>query len=137
MSGQSTTWFRQQRLRQTFRGEALGFTRFEVALTRKVPASNAANNQLDEFLQNGYARATIDLGAANWTLVNGVEMTNAVRIQFPRAGGTGWGTIHGWALIAQGPGMVCAVGTLVEPLRAVGGIRPGLPPSSIVFSEID
>jgi hypothetical protein len=137
VSGQTTTWFRQQRLRETFERIALPFSAFDVALTRRVPASNAAINQLDEAGAYGYARVRINLGDANWNLLNGVQMANAVPILFPRASGLGWGTLHGWALIAVGPDKVAAVGTLVQPLRCIGGIRPNLPVGSIVFGEHD
>lgn len=145
MSGQTTTWFRQQRLRETFERVPLPFSRFEVALTRRVPTSNAAVNQLDEAGAYGYARVVVPLGPADWRLLNGVEMANRNAILFPRASGLGWGTLHGWALIAVIPAagtvpesrMVAAVGTLVQPLRCVGGIQPRLPAGAIVFGEHD
>lgn len=145
MSGQTTTWFRQQRLRETFRRVPLPFSRFEAALTRRVPTSNAGVNQLDEAGAYGYARVDVPLGPDHWHLINGVEMANRKAILFPRASGLGWGTLHGWALIAVVPAtavnpeyrMVAAVGTLVQPLRCVGGIQPRLPAGAIVFGEHD
>lgn len=137
MSGQTTTWFRNARLQQTFRGVALGFTSFDVALTRRPPASNADVTQLDEFFQNGYARANVLLGASYWTMITPTLVANAAQITFARVGGTGIGTITGWALIAKEANKVAAVGTLVEPIRVVGGIRPILGIGAISFSEQD
>lgn len=135
MSGQSTTWFRQQRLQETFRRVALPFTQVQIALTRKVPAANADINQLDEPGPNGYARVTYPFNAASWTLANGTEMVNASRIVFPRASGTGWGMLNGFVLIAVGPNRTVAVGTLVQPLRCVGGVQPVFEIGSIAFGE--
>lgn len=137
MSGQATTYFRQEVLKAAFHRVPLPFTSFQVALTRRAPTSNAAVNQLDEPGPFGYTRVSYPLGSSSWFLGNNVEMSNTNTILFPRASGPGWGTIHGWALIAVGPSMVCAVGTLVEPLRAVGGIQPRLSPGAVVFGQHD
>lgn len=139
MSGQSTTWFRQQRLNETFRRVTLPFTTMQVALTRRAPASNSDVSQVatNEPVGYGYARPTVAMNGSAWTLISSTEIANTNEIVFPRASGPGWGMLHGWALIAVGVNRVVALGTLVEPLRCVGGIQPVLGPGTIVFGERD
>lgn len=144
MSGVTTLAFRQELLKQRFLGIAPVWDQFEVALTRKVPTTNSAVDQLDEPVGLGYARQQFALSSANFAMINDNEVANTGTLYFPLATGS-WGTIHGWAIIshkltAWAPGtepLVMAVGTLNEPIRVVTNIRPYLGPGSLVFGLYD
>lgn len=144
MSGVTTLTFRQELLAQRFLGVQPVWDQFELALTRRVPTTNSAVNQLDEPSGGGYARQQFALSSSNFSLVNENEVANNGLIYFPVATGN-WGSIHGWAVISHKVGAwpggtgpkVMAVGTLNEPIRVVSGVRPYLGAGSIVFGLYD
>lgn len=137
MSGMLTTAYRRRILDHHFRGTALGFTHFGVALTRKVPSANAAASQLDEPVGMSYARLSLALGAANWAMTLAGEAANDDLLYWPTATGT-WGVMTGWAMVTvEATPMVAAVGQLVVPWRVISGIRPYLPASGLAVGLYD
>lgn len=138
MSGVSTLELRRAMLLQFFRGEDPPWTYVQVALTRKVPATNAADGQLDEPIGGGYDRADYGFDYTRWTLNNDNEITNNTNIVWPVCT-VAWGVMHGWAILGptSGGSLVLAVGTLVEPYRVVPGIQPIAAANSLTFGLYD
>lgn len=136
MSGTLTVPFRKRLLEHVFRGTPL-FGSMKIALTRKAPSANSSVAQLDEPVAMGYARQTIGLDTASWALTISGEVGNVNQIYFPTATGT-WGVLTGWALISvEASPIVCAVGTLVTPYRAVATRRVYVPPNGLVVGLYD
>ena len=137
MSGTLTVAFRSRLLRHIFMDEDLGFIQFELALTKKVPSSNASPTQLDEPIGMSYARQPIALGDLNWDMSLSGEATNSGTLYFPTATGN-WGVLTGWALITdEDTPIVAAVGSLVQPYRVLTDIRPYLPVGGLVVGLHD
>jgi len=137
MSGTWTLPFRRRLLSTVFLDEPLGFTDFQLCLTRRVPAANADLSQLDEPTGMGYSRQQFSVGSANWQLSAAGEVVNKGLLYFSTATGT-WGVMTGWALISvEATPMVCAVGTLAEPYRVVAGIQPYVPVGGLAVGLYD
>lgn len=117
-----------------------GYTSVEIALTRRVPVSNAGLNQLDEPIGGGYRRsAPIPLSNAAWQINGAGQIFNATPVSWPLDCTVSWGTIQGWAVIGRHPTAppVLAIGELVQPVRFVPGMRPRLPAGSITMGLFD
>ena len=137
MSGVSSLSLRRELLGLFFRGSTPGYSAFQVCLTRRIPTTNSAINQLDEPTTGGYARVEIPFGGiGQWRQINDNEVGYDGTVYFPTATDL-WGTIAGWALLDTPASRVMAVGTLNEPFKCVAGIRPYLGPDDLSFGLFD
>lgn len=137
MSGASTLGYRADQVKAVWHRQLPSWSSVLVCLTRRVPSSNAAPDQLDEPVGLGYARVTVAVSAANWPLQNSTEVGNGIAIVFPEATGL-WGDVAGWAVLsAETTPKTLAVGTLAEPVRVSAGIQPVVQPGAIVFGVYD
>lgn len=141
MSGSISDYFRREILKRAFHSYTLPFTQLQIALTTRLPATNAPPGALAEPIGGGYQRsAAITLNATNFPLrtTDGL-IYNAVPIAWGQDCTVSWGTITGWAAVsvhATNP-QVLAVGSLATPVRFVPGQRPHLPINSIAFELED
>lgn len=125
-------FLRDALLREFFRNEALVSTCW-VAMTRRVPESNASGSQLDEPVGLNYGRVELPFGTANWGLTGFNEVYNLNEVLFPAPSGY-WGLMMGWAVCTlETGGETLGVGSIQNPLRVSVGSGPKVKAGGLIF----
>lgn len=117
------------------------YDRVEIVLARRVPAINAAPNQISELFGGGYTRAVALLSPSWWSIDADGTCYLDRELVFPVATGN-WGYVPGWAMYSKKATGVwqpttLATGRLQQPKKITVGQRFRLPRRSLSFDFTD
>jgi hypothetical protein len=109
---------------------------FQVGLLTAMPDEDIDASSLAgiEFSGGGYARVSVGVGAANWSVYGDGLIANDFSASFPQATSDWVGICSHWFLKMGSTDVMIAASPLSSPFRVLAGMIPRIGPGTLALS---